>query len=390
MAAMCAHLPSMLMIGKYFENRRGMANGIANVGGSLGGFVLPFLLTFLLEEYGLEDTLILSGGLFLQFLPAGLVMRPIDRGQQGGNVKEVEDCESEDKDEESEKRLMSMIEKDHKEIAEYDIQKIHVCNGSSNSIHETGEKDRKLDTSLKIQSHHRSRPLRSVELFGSSMDVGSMVSIENIAPVSSSHGRSLTPLPNKNRNCCVQFLLTLFNFSLFKNPNFILLMCVAFLMAPGSSIVVTYIAPLAKDTGQSTKMIGYLLTLSAAGDLAGRFLFVFISDNKLIQRRHMLTIASLANGLACLLVPFYDTFAELAVFGFLQASLGGTYWSLINVIIVDFLGLDNLRHGLSMSTVVRGLTVAITSACVGKYKSFHIPGHLQIMKDYILLSSQSF
>lgn len=87
---MTAHLPSMLMVGKYFEKRRGMAKSIANVGGSLGGFVLPFFLTFLFSEYGLEGTLIIAGGLYLQFLPAGLVMRSIERdmhinGGKAGN-----------------------------------------------------------------------------------------------------------------------------------------------------------------------------------------------------------------------------------------------------------------------------------------------------------------
>lgn len=79
----------------------------------------------------------------------------------------------------------------------------------------------------------------------------------------------------------------------------------------------------------------------------------------------MLSIAMLANGLTCLLASFYDTFAKLAVFGFLQSSFGGTYYSLINVLIVDFIGLKNLHHGLSMTTVMRGISVAITSSVVG-------------------------
>lgn len=148
-------------------------------------------------------------------------------------------------------------------------------------------------------------------------------------------------------------------------------MLVAFLVAPGSTIVVTFIAPFAKDNDQSTNLIGYLLTLSSAGDLTGRLLFVFISDNKVIQRSHMLTIALLANGLTCLLASFYDTFAKLAVFGFLQSSFAGTYYSLLNVLIVDFIGLENLRHGLSMSTVLRGISVAISSSVVGKFLAYY-------------------
>lgn len=78
----------------------------------------------------------------------------------------------------------------------------------------------------------------------------------------------------------------------------------------------------------------------------------------------MLTIALLANGLTCLLASLYDTFAKLAVFGFLQSSFAGTYYSLINVLIVDFIGLENVLHGLSMTTVMRGISVAISLSVV--------------------------
>lgn len=256
---------------------------------------------------------------------------------------------------------------DKKNVIEYEIQDTY--NGSCTQLHKTVNTERKSNSLVNINSNHKNCSVRPAELFGSSLDIGSTVSIENIN-AGRSHHRSLSTLPDSDRSCCLKLLFTLFDFALFKNPKFILLMLVAFLVAPGSTIVVTFIAPFAKDNDQSTNLIGYLLTLSSAGDLTGRLLFVFISDNKVIQRSHMLTIALLANGLTCLLASFYDTFAKLAVFGFLQSSFAGTYYSLINVLIVDFIGLENLRHGLSMSTVLRGISVAISSSVVGKFLAY--------------------
>lgn len=360
-SAMTAHLPSMLMISKYFERRRGMANSIANVGGSLGGFVLPFFLTFLFSEYGLEGTLIIAGGLYLQFLPAGLIMRPIERDIHINEEKDRNGIVLHKEDKECTNNLLSN-QTDKKNVIEYEIQGTY--NGSCTSLHKTVNTERKSNSLVNINSNHMNCSVRSAELFGSSLDIGSTVSIENINAGRSQH-HSLSTSADSNRNCCLKVLFTLFDFALFKNPTFILLMLMAFLVAPGSTIVVTFIAPFAKDNDQSTNMIGYLLTLCSAGDLTGRLLFVFISDNKVIQRSHMLTIALLSNGLTCLLASFYDTFAKLAVFGFLQSSFAGTYYSLINVLIVDFIGLENLRHGLSMTTVVRGISVAISSSVVG-------------------------
>nr|XP_019924551.2 monocarboxylate transporter 2 [Crassostrea gigas] len=375
-SAMAATLPAMLMVGKYFEKRRGMANSIANVGGSLGGFVLPFFLTFLFSEYGLEGTLIIAGGLYLQFLPAGLVMRTIERDSALHEDKEFTGS------------LLSN-QTDKENVIEYEIQDAY--NGSSTSLNKTVNTELKAKSMVNINSSQKNCSLKSSALHGSSLDIESTVSVKNINAGRSQHC-SLSTLSDAKRKC-LKFLFTLFDFALFKNPKFILLMLVAFLVAPGSTIVVTFIAPFAIDNDQSINMIGYLLTLSSAGDLTGRLLFVFISDNKVIQRYHMLSIAMLANGLTCLLASFYDTFAKLAVFGFLQSSFGGTYYSLINVLIVDFIGLKNLHHGLSMTTVMRGISVAITSSVIGHLRDhtgsyvsgFYLMGTCLVLGGLLLL-----
>ncbi|XP_062599469.1 monocarboxylate transporter 12-like, partial [Saccostrea cucullata] len=64
-----AHLSAMLILGKYFEKRRGMAYAVANFGAGIGGLVLPQLVTYLFNEYGLRGTLIIIGGLHLHFCP---------------------------------------------------------------------------------------------------------------------------------------------------------------------------------------------------------------------------------------------------------------------------------------------------------------------------------
>ncbi|XP_062616865.1 monocarboxylate transporter 5-like [Saccostrea cucullata] len=355
-SAMFAHLPSMLMVGKYFEKHRGMANAVANVGGSLGGLALPFLLTFLLKEYGLEGTLTVAGGLYLHFFPIGLLMRPIDRGQgKKESINEEQGKLSDNKDQNE-----HLIPKDKEQSLSVEFEIRNTFTGSKHSLHLNG----KSHSLTNIDSvHKRNGKLQSVELCGSSMNLASTVSLDMINTTQSKN--QMNSNYNEDRNCCVQFLFVLFDFSLFKNAKFVILMVFSFLVAAGCTIPVTYIAPFAKDKGLETEMIGYLLTISAASDLTGRILFIFISDNKKIQRCHMMIIAIMANGIVCLMASFYNDFVTLAVFGILQASFGGTYYSLINVVIVDFIGLENLSHGLVMGTVTRGTSIAITSTLVG-------------------------
>jgi MFS family permease len=74
-----------LLVGKYFERRRGMANGILNLGGSIGGLAWPPAVTYLLDEYGLQGSLPIVGAACLHFFPVGLLMRPIDLDAQETN-----------------------------------------------------------------------------------------------------------------------------------------------------------------------------------------------------------------------------------------------------------------------------------------------------------------
>ncbi|XP_061194100.1 monocarboxylate transporter 5-like [Saccostrea echinata] len=391
-SAMFAHLPSMLMVGKYFEKHRGMANAIANVGGSFGGLALPFLLTFLFSEYGLEGTLTIAGGLYLHFLPIGLLMRPIDREQ---NTKKDNKKKEHDKisDINDHNEYLISNDKENNLRIEYDIR--NTFTGSKHSLHSLVNLNGKSHSLTNIDSTHiRNSKIQSLELCGSSMNLASTVSLDMINTAKSKNQMdSASSKYNEKRNCCIQFLFVLFDFSLFKDAKFVILMVFSFLVAAGCTIPVTYIAPFAKDKGLETDMIGYLLTISAASDLIGRTLFIFISDNKKIQRCHMMTIAIMANGIVCLMASFYNDFVTLAVFGILQASFGGTYYSLINVLIVDFIGLENLSHGLVMGTVTRGTSIAITSTLVGFIRDktgsyvggFYLMGVCLILGGFLLL-----
>lgn len=46
--------------------------------------------------------------------------------------------------------------------------------------------------------------------------------------------------------------------------------------------------------------------------------------------------------------------------------LGGAYFCLINVLVVDFIGLNNIQYGVVIAAVTKDVSIAITSALVGK------------------------
>ena len=68
--------PSLVVIGTYFEKRRGLANGMAFASGSLGAFVFPQLIKYLLDTYGLNGTFFIMGGIVFHVSVAGMLFRP--------------------------------------------------------------------------------------------------------------------------------------------------------------------------------------------------------------------------------------------------------------------------------------------------------------------------
>ena len=71
-----SYVPSLVIIGSYFEKRRALANGMAFAAGSAGTFVSPPLIKYLLDSYGLDGTFYILGGIVFHVSVAGMLFRP--------------------------------------------------------------------------------------------------------------------------------------------------------------------------------------------------------------------------------------------------------------------------------------------------------------------------
>ncbi|XP_061171311.1 monocarboxylate transporter 9-like [Saccostrea echinata] len=384
-----AHLSAMLILGKYFEKRRGMAYAVANFGAGIGGLVLPQLVTYLFSEYGLRSTLIIIGGIHLHLFPIGLLMRPIERKtNKSQNINEIENHRL-IKEEESPDRF-SKSKKRKQQNGEHKMR--DAVTASNDSLYKQEEKNENAITLLPPKSEEEQNVLSS----------NFMCSEDETVSISTGKSDFKNSKPNlenyskqteNRKGLCLQFLFKIFDFSLFRNGKFNLLMTSSLLIAAACTIPVAYIPPFAKDQKLQSDMIGYLVTFSSASDLVGRFLFIFIADNKIIQKHHMMAIAMVVHGIVCLMAVFCTSFVSLAVFSILEAALGGTYYSLINILLVEFIGLDSLNHGLAVNRMTRGISIAITSTLIGVLRDntgsyvggFYLMGICSIVGGAILL-----
>lgn len=84
------YVASVVIVAYYFDKRRSFATGLAVCGSGIGTFIFAPLTQALLDEYGWRGTTLILGGLFLNLMVCGALMRdlPWTSSQQKMRAKE--------------------------------------------------------------------------------------------------------------------------------------------------------------------------------------------------------------------------------------------------------------------------------------------------------------
>ncbi|XP_036853667.2 monocarboxylate transporter 14 isoform X1 [Manis javanica] len=75
-----AYLPAVVMVGRYFQKRRALAQGLSTTGTGFGTFLMTVLLKYLCAEYGWRNAMFIQGAVSLNLCVCGALMRPLSTG----------------------------------------------------------------------------------------------------------------------------------------------------------------------------------------------------------------------------------------------------------------------------------------------------------------------
>ncbi|XP_057600731.1 monocarboxylate transporter 14 isoform X4 [Hippopotamus amphibius kiboko] len=78
-----AYLPAVVMVGRYFQKRRALAQGLSTTGTGFGTFLMTVLLKYLCAEYGWRNAMFIQGAVSLNLCVCGALMRPLAPGMDG-------------------------------------------------------------------------------------------------------------------------------------------------------------------------------------------------------------------------------------------------------------------------------------------------------------------
>ncbi|XP_046560639.1 monocarboxylate transporter 5-like [Haliotis rubra] len=377
------HGPALVLIGKYFKKRRGIATAIAMSGISLGGSVFPPLVRFLLDEYGVRGSMLILTGLTMNIWVGGALFRPLSsfqkktpkkisfRNQDQGNGPGLEMIHESSENEDVKDCTVKM-----------DVNDLGANNTSKPGIPVVTDKERAVrkrtrpDSMISYGSQICDRSEYHLRMYTSNPDLTSLslVDLRDVNP--------LQDVDDKHESVWmhVKKAFAAFDFSLFKQPMFQLLAAYTHF---GMVFTLTgaYLPVLAKEKGVGPTEAAFLLTIQGVTDFCGRLAVGFVADFKYIKINHLMAIGIVISGTVAQFASFYNSYTLLIVFAVLAGLFGSFYNCLIPLAIVEFMGLKNMANVLGFVAVFHGLAMALTHPIMGAIRD--LTGSYNLCFNYL-------
>ncbi|XP_060083294.1 LOW QUALITY PROTEIN: monocarboxylate transporter 8-like [Ylistrum balloti] len=384
-AASFAHGPATVMLGKYFDKRRGMANAVMNFGGSFGGLVLPNLFRYLLDVYALQGTLWIVSGLLLHIMVTGALLRPLKRPRKNNKLLKLTDKNSDMTKTEfneviyrpAQNSMASIGHSYDRMVIKHSNGQVQTWNARKNQILQTGRRRTVSDSGvngnerdLKFHFHKSAELAQGLgDALGSLGNIHLSVSTEEEADF---EDEADSCAARCHKLTCKNVIGNILDVQLLKNKLFLMNLMSSMCSVFGLALIVTYLPHHARDVGMSDQQNTNLLTIIGCTDLLNKFILVFIADNEKIKRHFLVAGSLIITAVATLLIPHCTEFWSLAVYSVIYGTFHGTFFAMLAVLVVDFVGIENISKGLAITMLSHGISIFVFNPITGAIRdNFH-------------------
>lgn len=308
------YLPSIVMVGLYFDKRRAMATGIAVCGSGIGTFLFAPLARILLDEYGWRGTNIIMSAIVLHGIACGAVYLPLtikapkkkkkteQKGKKGKNGKELPAVEP-----------AEMVRPFQRQDVLY--------TGSVTNLN---------------------------EYKASGGDMESYINSVTSIPKGEKETR-LSPV--------ISILKTMFDVTLLASPTFIFVCLSGVCGFMGFFTPFVYLADYSIGVGVNTSQASLLLSVVGLCNTVGRLLAGWLADRPWADSLIIHNVAIILAGVATCLVPLLENsillFIYSAVFGVTIAA----FIALRSIVLCDLLGVQKLTNAFGLVVLFQGIAI---------------------------------
>ncbi|XP_046453404.1 monocarboxylate transporter 12-like [Daphnia pulex] len=318
----------------YFENRRSLATGVVMCGSGMGTFVFAPFIYWLLENYALRGTFLILGALYLNCAAVGAFFRPMKRGgrnnksSQHGTAITLKVMES--------KTTRDLLENSDPLIVSLD----------------RGQPDMVVVEDSIVEEELRSTDLTSAH------DVPKQV-LEALCTdqIESSRNRSI------------------FKFSLFRSPSFVLVCTSSFVQLLGSFVPYVYLTAYAIDVGISKEAASFLLSIVGVTNTVGNIAVGALTSHPKVSVLLTNNIALSLEGLLLIACPLFTTYGALVFFAVMYGLCSSCISVCRPILMGEMLGFDNVNNAFGFVLMFYGLAsfigIPLAGHLYGTYGDYH-------------------
>jgi len=406
------YLPAIVSVSIYFEKKRAFATGIAVCGSGLGTFIFAPLTKVLITELGWKGAMLVISVMILAIIMFGCLMRPLDTAASPDQEAAPEEKEQ--------LTGPATVSKEGDTNGLPPPPELLLNGGSVAPMkpfsQQMGVADKyegvAADAARMAMSHpamldHADRPhvqFGSVAQFKESKrGYGTQVNLEVMGRKDIFYSGSLLNLPEYRKDpekyrrsmldcketslaripeadpscsCCglevnsekAVILLKMMDFSLFKDPIFMMFATSNFLTSIGFNVPYVFTVDRAEAWGISPSSAAFLLSVIGISNTVARLCLGWLSDRPWINRLYLYNVCLVICGLSMGLSVFMDTYTTQAVYCAIFGATSGAYVGLTSVVLVDLLGLDKLTNAFGLLLMFQGIASVIGPPIIGALK----------------------
>ncbi|KFM65585.1 Monocarboxylate transporter 9, partial [Stegodyphus mimosarum] len=380
-----------VIINQYFVKYRATAIGIAFSGGTISSFVFPVVMEWMLENYSLNGSFLLLGGVVMNTLVASSLLREppwIKKPKQ--TKKALLDDASEAKDSgvstsadlAADAKMMQRLDNfsSAKSNGEIEISEI-IPNGGSKHDDCDSLTDVQLDNELPPAEDKQDESLNLDTIYSNNDSVlfgGSSLKIDTVGnatkyekydipcknevevkdPLLSSNPVFTVPKKDaenfekkSNMKSNARHSLS----EILKEPMFHLITFTMSIFFLGIHSFFMVIVDFAKDKGIPEAQGIYIISMFSLTDLVGRACLGWVTDRNYIKRKNMVILNLIVIGVINQLYPVLNSLQHILVVSAFHGMAVGCTISLFFVLHAEYMGLKRLTLVLGLCSFINGL-----------------------------------
>lgn len=375
------YLPSIVIVGFYFDEKRALATGIAVCGSGIGGFILAPLVRLSISNYGWRLTMAYLAGVNFLCVFFALCFQPlktesieVDEVQQDllnkneKNALNNKPYKDQKKDQQKEQPLLI----DAKAHLTVDLnnnskqiegkQLLLPENGHLNAYPKSNEPNSPTSISSAQAGLYRDRAysMRQDATPFTTQAMGRYSSSKRLSVSGVNPVVLTTQRDQRNKIQEEDVPKRMFDLSLLASPTFLLFSCAGFLTLFGFFIPFMYIVDRAVLLGISADNGAMILSAIGITNTLGRVICGYLTDNTGISAFAINNVALITGGLLTMLLPLYfNTFHSLICYAIVFGFSIACFAALRSIITTELFGLDRLTNAFGLLLLIQGIATML-------------------------------